>query len=156
MLELDPEDRWLLELQAYRNVSFDTNVLIYLLEGVQPHRGLAQHLFRMVDRGFMMATVSTVVEAETLVGPLRHRDRAATEKVELFFRNAPNLRFRSLDRAIARRAAEVRATSRLRLPDAVIVATALEERCDALVGNDAAMVGNTFGLSYVYMGDYVS
>jgi predicted nucleic acid-binding protein len=156
MLGLDAADRWLLDLQAYRKVALDTNVVIYLLEGVQPYKGLAQHLFRMMDRGFMMATVSTVVEAETLVGPLRARDRPAIENIELFFRNAPNLRFRSLDRTIARRAAEVRATTRLRLPDAVVVATALEERCDALVGNDAAMAGRTFGLPYVYMGDYVS
>ena len=156
MLGLDAADRWLLDLQAYRKVALDTNVVIYLLEGVQPYKGLAQHLFRMMDRGFMMATVSTVVEAETLVGPLRARDRPAIENIELFFRNAPNLRFRSLDRTIARRAAEVRATTRLRLPDAVVVATALEERCDALVGNDAAMAGRIFGLPYVYMGDYVS
>lgn len=156
MFGLDAADRWLLDLQTYRGVALDTNVVIYLLEGVQPYRGLARHLFRMMDRGFMMATVSTVVEAETLVGPLRARDRPAIENVELFFRNAPNLRFRSFDRTIARRAAEVRATSRLRLPDAIILATALEERCDALVGNDAAMVGHTFGLPYVYMGDYLS
>ena len=110
----------------------------------------------MLESGFVTATVSTVVEAETLVGPLRAHDRPAIENVELFFRNAPNLRFRSLDRTIARRAAEVRATTRLRLPDAVIVATALEERCDALIGNDAAMVGHTFGLPYVYMGGYAS
>ncbi len=143
-------------MRPFRRLALDTNVVVYALGDVRPYGELAQHLFRMFERGFMMATISTVVEAEVLVKPLRDFDHAGLEKAVMFFRDSPNFFLRSFDRAIARRAAEVRATSRLRLPDAVIVATALEERCDALVGNDAAMVGNTFGLPYVYMGDYLS
>ena len=156
MLRHPATDRWLVDLRAHRRVALDTNVVIYALEGVEPYGVLAQHLFRMMERGFTLATVSTVVEAETLVKPLRDRNRLALERIELFFRNSPNLRFRSLDRTIARRAARVRATSRLALPDAIVVATALEEGCDALIGNDAAMVQHTFGLPYLYMADYVS
>lgn len=143
-------------MRAYRRVALDTNVVIYALEDVAPYRELAQHLLRMIERGFMTGTVSTVVEAEVLVKPLRERDRAALDKVELFFRDSPNLVIRSFDRTIAKRAALVRASNRLLLPDAIIVATALEERCDAIIGNDSVIASQAVGIPYLYLNDYVS
>ena len=104
----------------------------------------------------MVGTVSTVVEAEVLVKPLRERDQLAAEKAALFFRYAPNLVVRSFDRTIARRAALARARSLLPLPDAIIVATALGERCDVLIGNDASMARHSFGVPFLYLEDYVS
>ena len=149
-------DRWLDALRTYRRVSLDTNVVIYELEEVWPYLGLARELFRLMERGRIIGTVSTVVEAEVLVKPLRERDRSTLEKAELFFKDSPNLVVRSVDRPIARRAALVRASSRLRLPDAIVVATALEDRCDALIGNDASMAHSTSGIPYLYLDDYVS
>ena len=149
-------DRWLDALRNYRRVALDTNVVIYALEDVRPYLDLAHQLLRLMERGRIMGTVSTVVEAEVLVKPLRERDRSTLEKAELFFKNSPNLVIRSVDRVIARRAALVRASSRLRLPDAIVVATALEDRCDALIGNDASMVQHRLGIPYLYLDDYVS
>jgi predicted nucleic acid-binding protein len=74
----------------------------------------------------------------------------------VFFRESPNLVIRSLDRVVARRAALVRAESRLQLPDAIIVATALEEGCDAMVGNNASMAQRGMGIPYLYLGNYIS
>ena len=132
-------ERWLQDLRPYRRVALDTDVVVYALDNVLPYQELARHLLRLMERGFMVGTVSTVVVAEVLVKPLRERDELALEKAELFFRYAPNLIVRSFDRTIARRAALVRARSHLPVPDAIIVATALEERFDVLIGNDASM-----------------
>ena len=76
--------------------------------------------------------------------------------MELFFRDSPNLVIRSFDRTIAKRAALVRASNRLLLPDAIIVATALEERCDAIIGNDSVIASQAVGIPYLYLNDYVS
>jgi predicted nucleic acid-binding protein len=84
------------------------------------------------------------------------RKRLELERAVLFFRNSPNLAVIDCDQVIARRAAEVRAASRMPLPDAIIVATALEARCDALIGNDARMARHTFGLPYLYMNSYIN
>lgn len=148
-------DRWLKDLTAYRRLALDTNLLIYALNGVMPYQELARHLFALMERGLVMAIASTVVEAEVLVKPLRDRDMLALDRVVLFFRESPNLLIRDFDRSVARRAAQIRATSHLRLPDAMIVATALEERCDAIVGNDAAMAQQVRELPYLYMENYV-
>ncbi|MCI0440407.1 MAG: PIN domain-containing protein, partial [Chloroflexi bacterium] len=110
---------------------------------------------RFMERGFLIGTVSAVVEAEVFVKPLRERDRQRIDTVELFFASSTNLVVRSVDRTIATRSAYVRAQTRLSLSDAIIVATALEDRCDALIGNDAAMRGRTPGLPYLYLGDYI-
>ena len=148
-------DRWLKDLTAYRRLALDTNLLIYALNGMMPYQELARHLFALMERGLVMAIASTVVEAEVLVKPLRDRDMLALDRVVLFFRESPNLLIRDFDRSVSRRAAQIRATSHLRLPDAMIVATALEERCDAIVGNDAAMAQQVRELPYLYMENYV-
>ena len=148
-------DRWLNDLRTYRRVALDTNVVIYALEEVAPYKELVEPLFNLMERGFIVATVSTIVEAEVLVKPIRERDRLTLRKVELFFRNSPNLVIRGCDRAVARRAASVRARTPLRLPDAIVVATAVEEGCDALIGNDAVMGHNSLGTPYMRLDDYI-
>jgi predicted nucleic acid-binding protein len=149
-------DLWLQDLSPYLRASLDTNVVIYALEDVEPFKELTQHLLERMEQGVMTGTVSTVVEAELLVKPLRERDRLALNRAELFFTNSPNLVIRALDRTIAARAAMVKATSPLSLPDAVVVATAVGEGCDVLIGNDAAMMKHRFGVPYLYLNDYVS
>ncbi len=131
-------------------------MVIYALEDIRPYRELAQHLLRLMERGLMVGVVSTIVEAEVLVKPLRTGDWPTQEKAELFFRVAPNLAVRSVDRSVARRAALVRSSSRLPLPDAIIIATALEEQCEALVGNNSALARHSLGLPYLYLENYIS
>ena len=156
MMGFPQTGRWLDELRTCRQVGLDTNVLIYLLEDVQPYRDLAVQVLHMMDRGLMVGCISTIVEAEMLVRPIRDRNHRAQETIELFLRNSPNLVLRSVDRAVAKRAAEVRAASRLRLPDAIVVATAIEERCDVLIGNDGAMSRGVPGIQYLHLDDYVT
>ncbi len=156
MMGLPQIGRWLDDLRNCRQVGLDTNVLIYLLDNVQPYRELAAQVLQMMDRGLIVGCVSTIVEAEMLVRPIRDRNRRAQETIELFFRNSPNLVLRGVDRAVAKRAAEVRAASRLRLPDAIVVATAIEERCDALIGNDGDMFRGVPGIPYLHLDNYVT
>ncbi len=142
--------------RAYQRVALDTNLIIYALEDAVPYRELARHVFVFLERGLMTGIASTIVQAEVLVGPLMQRRRRDLERAEMIFRNLPNLVVMDCDREIARRAAEVRAASRMPLPDAIIIATALQARCDALIGNDARMARHTFGLPYLYLDGYIN
>ncbi len=135
----------------------DTNVVIYELQGTSPYIDLVRHVFQLMRLGALIGTISTVVEAEVLVKPLRDHDSRAIEQAVLFFRRSPNLAIRAVDRAVAASAAAVRAETRLPLPDSIIVATALEERCDAVIGNDKAMAGSApAGIKYLYLEDFIS
>ncbi len=138
-----------------RRIAFDSNVLIYLMEKREPYAPYVVEAVSLIERGPAVGVISPVVEMELLVRPLRVGDTSTQERIELFFRSTPNLLIRSVDRAIARRAARVRASTRLRAIDAIIVATAIEERCDAIIGNDAAMASQVTGIPYLYLEDYV-
>jgi len=39
--------------------------------------------------------------------------------------------------------------------DAIIVATGLEDRCDAIVGNDSLIAARSQSIPYLYLDDYV-
>ena len=92
---------------------------------------------------------------EALVKPLHDNDAAAVDVLTLFMNRTPNLKVRDVDRGVARRAADIRARTGLRAPDAIIAATAVEERCEALIGNDAELASRMFGLPYLYLGHYL-
>ena len=149
-------DRWLTAISGCRRVALDTNAVIYTLQGVYPYSELLRHLFELLDRGLMTALVSTIVEAEVLVKPLRERDAHALEMTQLFFLRAPNLSVRIVDRTVSAAAASIRANTGLRLPDALIAATAAVDRCDAIIGNDRAVARHQLGVPYLYLDDYLS
>ena len=58
-------------------------------------------------------------------------------------------------RRMARRAAALRSRNGLKLRDAIIVATAIETRCDAIIGNDHAWAAKPVEVNYVLLDDVV-
>lgn len=108
-----------------------------------------------MERGHALGVISTIVEMEILVKPMRERDDSAHDRAETFFRQRPNLSVRAVDRVVARRAADLRARTRLLPLDAIIVATGVEERCDAIIGNDSMIASRNLGIPYLYLDDYV-
>lgn len=91
---------------------FDTNVLIDYLAGV----GAARDELRRYES----PAVSIVTWMEVLVGARDEAEHASLEQFLKRFEVVP------LDEAIARRAVALRQAERLRLPDAIIWATAVE------------------------------
>ncbi len=114
----------------------DTSALIYFLGGVQPYFGVLLPLFQRVQARQTALIVSVVSESELLVRPYQRRDEEAIERIGDLL-SEDGIRVVGLERNIARRAAELRAIyGTLRLPDATIIATALETECDLVLGND--------------------
>lgn len=98
--------------------------------------------------------VSVVTESELLVLPTRNRDPRATADVEELL-SEEGIQVVRVDRAVGWRAAELRATyGALRLPDAMIVATAIHHGCDLIVGNDHnwKMIKD---IPYLYLDDFI-
>ena len=92
---------------------FDTNILIDYLKGIEPAQvELDRHRQRLISR-------VTWVEVQAGV-----RNEEEADVVEMFLRDFEVI---ELTRAIAREAAEIRRTTRIRLPDAVIWASARHE-----------------------------
>ena len=147
---------WASDLSTLGRIAFDTNALIYLLEGQQPHAGRVAEAMWRVERGLAVGVVSTIVEMELLVRPIRDQRFDVVERIDLLFRNVRTMLIREVDRAVARLAAGMRARMNLKAPDALIAATAVAEGCDAIIGNDRDFaVRVRQDIPYLRLDDYV-
>jgi len=109
-----------------------------------------------VESGQVAGLITTVTLAEVLTAPAQAGDRRAMLDYELYLTNFPNLRLVVLDVALARETALVRATSRLRMPDAVQVAAARLAGADGIVTNDHRWAGRVTQPQVVMLDDYVT
>ena len=148
-------DRWEKRISSLRRIAFDSNALIYLLDSKEPYAPFVARAVSMIENGQATGLISTIVEMELLVKPMRERDTLTRDRIEVFLRETNNLAVRPVDRFVARRAADVRARTRVGPLGAVIVATALEEKCDAIVGNDYMVADRTTDINYLCVGDYI-
>ena len=148
-------DRWESQVSSLRRVAFDSNALIYLLNAREPYARYVAQVIAIMESGQAIGFISTVVEMELLGKPTREKNFAARDRAEAFLRETHNLAVRPVDRTIARRAADVRARTRLAPLDSIIVATGLEERCEAIIGNDSIIASRSTGIPYFYLDDYL-
>lgn len=116
-------------------IHLDTGVVIGLLDATDAHHESAtQTLAEAVRSGDRLAMAASAF-AECLVGPSR-RGRRAIETVDDLFVRLP-IEIVLLDAAIARMAAGIRAKhTAVRLPDALVIATAAHASADRLVTTD--------------------
>jgi predicted nucleic acid-binding protein len=115
----------------------DAGIVIAVLDADDAHHDQArQALAAARDRGDRLVVPASAY-AEVLVAPLR-RDPDSGDAVDSFLDALPAA-VEPATRRIARRAAELRARhgNRLRLPDALVVATAMALDADRVVTTDA-------------------
>ncbi len=110
-------------------VALDADLLIAFLDpGDAQHERAIEELRPRLTAGDELLIGATVY-AEVIVRPLQQGNAATVDG----FLDAAGVRFVIVDRAVARRAAELRAEhSSLRLPDAMSLATALVSDADLL------------------------
>ena len=95
-----------------------------------------REVFKRITNGDFQAASSVITLTEVLVQPLRQNDQNLADDYRDLLFNGVNFQLFSLTASIAERAAEIRAKYNLRTPDALQVATALENNCDAFLYND--------------------
>lgn len=123
-------------VSAKQNLMLDTNAVIYFLDCTPPFADLLMPLFELIENGRIKACLSVITESELLVKPYREKNAAAIETINFFLNEFPNLKTIPVSREISRQAAKIRADFDIRLPDAIILASALNNECDMIVGND--------------------
>lgn len=144
------------KIAAHQNIMLDTNAIIYFFDGTPNLIDLMLALFELVEQGRLKVTLSVINEAELLVKPYRENNSAAIEAVNFFLEEFPNLKISLLNREISRQAAKIRAESGLRLPDAMILATAINNNCDLLLGNDSGLIQKASSyLSTIILSEYI-
>ena len=124
------------DLPLRGRIFVDSAPIIYYLEGHPVLGPRFKNLFDRAEAGAYQLVISTVSLAEVLTGPLRQGNEQLADDYRQALTRPPIWRVADLTVAIAHRAARIRCRTRLRLPDAVQVATALEMSCVALVSPD--------------------
>lgn len=114
-------------------VLVDTAPWIYLLEDHAEFASRFVGLFEAAERGQIQLALSTVTLAEVLTGPFKAGQTALAKRYETAlgaYQVVP------LSAAVASLAAQLRVQYRLKLPDAVQLASALQIGASALVTHD--------------------
>jgi len=118
-------------------ILLDTSVVLaYLNAGAAVSPAATVVIDDFVRTGRNRATISVVSVVQTLVRPI-DAGPAALGIVDAFLLHFPNLTVSSIDYAIAREAARLRAQASLKTPDALIIATALGAGIPIVIANDA-------------------
>ena len=111
-------------------------ILIYVLERHPRYFSLAREVLESIESGLTDGVVSAITLTELLTAPAQADDVAAMRDYELYLLNFPNLTIQPLNVEVARESAHMRARTSLPSPDAIILATALQARADAIITND--------------------
>lgn len=119
-------------------VYLDSSTLIYITEGNASLRESLDAFFAQALDSRAQLLTSELAIAEVLVHPLRNDDRKLIEAYSLLFERF--VRPLPIERAVLVRAAELRATMlRIRMPDAIHLATAETAHAELFVTGDEKM-----------------
>ncbi len=119
-------------------VTIDSAPLIYFLEGHKTFKLLYAPLFQAEADGLLEFAVSTIAVAEVMTGPLQAGDEALANR---YRRALAQWEVVPVDIELAALAARLRASHKLKLPDAIHAATAISTGSAALVTHDRDFPG---------------
>lgn len=122
-----------------RTVYLDTNIFIYAVEGYEPEQDFLGELFAAFGRGSLAAVTSEFTLAEILVKPIELGRKDVAALYTGLLQPSDHLAVVPVERPILIEAARQRAALRLRMPDAIHVATAVTAGCDVFLTNDGRL-----------------
>jgi len=119
-------------------IALDTNVLIYFLEGIEPQANKVEKILNAFMKTEAEGVISTVTVAEVLTGfyIAGEAKRALKAKKLLNDLTLNSFKIVPITFEIADLAAILRAKRGGRLPDALIIATAVNQAADIVYSED--------------------
>jgi predicted nucleic acid-binding protein len=129
---------WLAPLKGHV-VGLDTAPLIYLIEQNEAYLRSVRAFFEAMSQGEFQVVTSTLTLTEVLVHPLRSGRLELAHQYREILLDQENLSIVPVSVAIAEVASELRATQNLRTPDAIQIATAIQEDAAFFLTNDVRL-----------------
>jgi predicted nucleic acid-binding protein len=122
-------------------IAFDTNILIDFLEGIEPQSGKMEIILSSIMKGQDEGVISTVSVAEILTGFYM---ADATSKAQIAKKLLNDLTINGFSIVpvtfeVADLAAQLRAKRGGKLPDALIIATAINQKANLIYSQDKGM-----------------
>jgi Predicted nucleic acid-binding protein, contains PIN domain len=126
-------------LSQYKRIAVDTNVFI----SVFAQEPLGEKIIPIIDatanKGTHEIITSVLAFSECAVKPYQDGNWIALDQVKLMFQ-MPNLTVYPIEDIVAEEAARLRAVYNFKMPDALIVATAIVHNAGVLLTNDHRLV----------------
>jgi predicted nucleic acid-binding protein len=119
-----------------RTVYFDTNIFIFTVEGLTEVEKQTRSLLDALASNEIAVVTSELTIAEVWVKPIRDSNTALQQTFERLFHASPVFQVIPIQREILRAAAVLRATTKLKLPDAIHLATSDFIGCDSFLTGD--------------------
>ena len=136
-------------------LAIDTAIFIYFIEKNPRFLPLIDPLFREADDGTRELVTSALTLLEVLVVPLRARNRSLADRYEALLTRSRGIRLVDMTRDQLRAAAQLRATTGFKTPDALQVAAAIGCGCRTFLTNDRRLP-SVSGLQIRQLSAYVA
>lgn len=122
-------------------IALDTNILIYFLEDLEPYASKVGNLLNSFMKGENEGVISTINVAEILTGFYAAGDERGAVKAKALLKDLTinGFEIAPVTFDISDLAAKLRAERGGRLPDALIVATAVNRGAEVLLSNDEGL-----------------
>jgi predicted nucleic acid-binding protein len=133
----------------------DTSIFIYFMEEDPRFLPAVAPVFAAADSGKLELIVSALTLLEVLVRPYRAGNVALAQRYEALLTRSRGVRMVDLTRTHLRLAAQLRALSSARTPDAIQLAVSLSAGCSAYLTNDLRLPVVP-GLKIVQLSAYAS
>jgi len=135
-------------------VGLDTAIFIYFIEEHPQFLPLVEPVFAAIDAGSLEGVTSGLTLLETLVAPYRAGNAPLAERYNALLTSSRGIRFIDLHRPLLRAAAQLRATVRVKTPDALQLTAALGANCATYLTNDRDLPSIP-GLRILQLRDYL-
>lgn len=136
-------------------IAIDTAVFIYFIEEDPRFLPLIDPLFREADQGTRELVTSALTLLEVLVVPYRAGNRLLADRYEALLTRSRGIRLVDLTRAQLRAAAQLRATTGIKTPDALQLVAAIGAECQTFLTNDRRLPTMP-GLQVTRLSSYVT
>jgi len=117
-------------------ILLDTNIFLNVKNKEQQFYEFSKKLLDFVDDGKIRAVLSVISVAEICAGYHEAGEEREKHDFMAHIQSSPNFKVVNLDPSLADYSGKIRAQTKLRLPDAIVVATALIEKARAIATHD--------------------
>jgi len=117
-------------------IYLDTSPVIYSVEKIEPYHSLLQPMWLAAQTGDFILVSSELLLLETLVKPLQDADMVLEQSFRDLLITSSEMQLIPISLPILETATRLRATTRIKTPDAIHAATALMSGCILFITND--------------------
>ena len=123
-------------VEKHKIIGLDTAPFIYYIEDVTPYADLLVPIYSLLENDALRAVTSTVTLAEILTKPFADKNFSLADEIKFTLKSFASLSVASIDEKAAEAAALIRARYRIRLPDALQIAVAIQGDATLFLTND--------------------